>query len=74
MVHVTSADNVPLGAKEGMGVGTGSGVVGVVGAGCSMLEKSLSLSPQAASNAVRDSAISVRLAVKVLVVIISNVP
>ena len=24
MVHVTSADNVPLGAKDGMGVGTGA--------------------------------------------------
>ena len=72
MVHVT-CDNVPLGQR-----GNGRRYR-VWRCWCgrrrrSMLEKSLSLSPQVASNAVRDSAISVRLAVKVLVVIISNVP
>ena len=73
MVQVTSADSVPSGENAGIGAGVGSGVVGVVGAGCSTLEKSLSLPPHAPRSAVSDNAISVRLALKVLS-IISNVP
>ena len=55
-------------------VSSNCGVVGGVGAGCSMFEKSLSLSPHAANSVVRESAISVRLAVNVFLLIIALNP
>ena len=69
-----SADKVPVGENDGMGVGVGSGVVGVVGAGCSTFEKSLSLPPHALKSAERVNATNVRLAVNVFLLIILNDP
>ncbi|HBL22014.1 MAG TPA: hypothetical protein DDZ29_14405, partial [Alteromonas mediterranea] len=60
--------------KAGIGSGAGAGEVGGVGAGCCMFEKSLSLSPQALRSAVRESAISVRLLVNVVLLIIACFP